>query len=181
MAELLFDPASVPEDERNFEPIPAGNYKMQVIESAIADTKSGSGKILTLTIEILEGPFANRRIWDRLNVQNDNPDAQRIAQRSLADLCLQLGIKLRNSDDLHFKPFTAKVTIQPDKSGQYGPQNRVRYTVAKPAGGAGQPARAASAAQPAARPAQGAAKPWNQPKAQQAAEPQGDGLAESFE
>jgi len=143
-----FDPNDVPEDDRSFEPLPAGDYVMQVIESEIKDTKSGSGQQLVLTLEVTEGPLSNRRVWDRLNIVNQNADAQRIAQRSLADLCLAVGIaQLRNTEELHFKPFVGKVSIQPDKTGQYGPQNRVRY---KPRNGGGGGGVARPAAQPAA-------------------------------
>ena len=165
-----FAPNEVPEDDRNFEPIPAGQYRMQIIESRIEDTKSGTGQMLTLTLEIIDGPYANRRIWDRLNIRNENPDAQRIAQRALADLCLAIGVgQLRDTEELHFKIFTARVTIQPDKSGQYGPQNRVRYAAAKgQAVGQGQAPQAAQkpagAAPRAAAQAPAGNKPWNQPK-----------------
>jgi hypothetical protein len=132
MAELNmdFNPSEVPEDDRSFEPLPAGDYTMQVIESELKDTKSGSGQQLVLTLEVIEGPFSNRRVWDRLNIRNQNADAQRIAQRALADLCLAVGISsLRNSEELHFKPFIGAVKIREDKTGQYGPQNTVRYKV----------------------------------------------------
>lgn len=175
-----FAPQDIPEDERSFEPIPAGLYKMQVIESSIADTKSGSGQILKLTIEVIEGQFANRRIFENLNVRNDNPTAQSIAQRALADLCNLLGIaQLRDTEELHFHPFTARVTVQQDKSGQYGPQNRIRYNIGKQgAPGAAQPAR--TAPQGGARPAQQAqkpavgGKPWNNPKPAQKPDPMDD-------
>jgi hypothetical protein len=155
-----FNANEVPEDDRSFEPLAAGDYTMQVIDSDIKPTKTG-GQQLVLTIEVIEGAMSGRRVWDRLNIQNQNPDAQRIAQRSLADLCLAVGIaSLRNSEDLHFKPFVGKVTIKQDKTGQYGPQNQVRY---KPRGG--QPPAAAQrstapATQPSARPPASGAKPW---------------------
>ncbi|CAL8972779.1 hypothetical protein RHODGE_RHODGE_01003 [Rhodoplanes serenus] len=152
MVEFLetFDPNEVPEDDRSFDPIPAGEYLMQVIESEIKSTKSGSGEQLVLTLEVVEGPCANRRVWDRLNIRNQNADAQRIAQRSLADLCLAVGVmSLRDTEDLHFKPFIGKVTIKTDKSGQYGPQNAVRY---KPRGGQPPAGKSAPQGQSAARP-----------------------------
>jgi hypothetical protein len=165
MAELdqTFNAQDVPEDDRGgFDPLPAGEYTMQVIESEIKDTKSGSGQQLVLTLEVIEGQYSNRRVWDRLNIRNQNADAQRIAQRSLADLCLALNIQsLRNSEDLHFKPFIGKVAIRQDKTGQYGPQNTVRY---KQKGG-GAPRVAAPSTAPKAqtqqqpKPASGA-KPW---------------------
>lgn len=177
MAELDmdFNPAEVPEDDRSFEPLPAGDYTMQVIESEIKATKAGTGQQLVLTLEVMEGPLSNRRVWDRLNIQNQNPDAQRIAQRALADLCLAVGVaSLRNSDELHFKPFTAKVAIRQDKTGKYGPSNSVRY---KAKGGAApvRPTAGSAASRPTAAaqgsgtanrsaPAASPSKPWNQPK-----------------
>lgn len=173
MAELNmdFNPSEVPEDDRSFSPLPAGEYTMQVIESEIKDTKSGTGQQLILTLEVIEGPFSNRRVWDRLNIRNQNADAQRIAQRALADLCLAVGIQsLRNSEDLHFHPFIGKVAIREDKTGQYGPQNTVRYKAR--GGGApraastttAKPAAAAQPAQQTAKPATGA-KPWQRASA----------------
>lgn len=158
MAQLdqVFNADEIPEDDRSFEPLPAGDYEMQVIESEIKDTKSGSGQQLVLTLEVLSGPSQGRRVWDRLNIVNQNADAQRISQRALADLCLATGVTaLKDTEELHFKPFIGKVTIRPAK-GEYGPSNSVRYkakgaVAARPAAQA-RPAQAAQTAKPAARP-----------------------------
>lgn len=167
--DMDFNANEVPEDTNSFDPLPAGDYTMQVIESEIKDTKSGTGQQLVLTLEVIEGAFSNRRVWDRLNIRNQNADAQRIAQRSLADLCLAVGIQsLRNSEDLHFKPFLGKVKIREDKTGQYGPQNTVRYKArGGMAPGASQVKQTASpSTQPAAKPAAtGATKPWRRASA----------------
>lgn len=152
-------PEKIPEDDRNFEPLPAGTYKLQVIESRLQETSTGSGEMLVLTLEVIDGPYANRRLWDRLNIRNDSADAQRIAQRALADLCLQIGISpLEDSEQLHFKPFMGRVTIVPDRTGQYGPSNRVRYNVNLPetmaasrGGGGKQPPTQGQSRQPQGR------------------------------
>src|SRR6516162_5872898 len=117
-----FNPDSIAPDDRSFEPVPTGNYRMQVIESKVEDTKTGSGQMLTLTLEIIDGEYQNRRIWDRLNVRNQSPDAQRIAQQSLAALCRSIGLQgqvVQDSEVLHFKPFTARVTIEQSRDAQY--------------------------------------------------------------
>jgi hypothetical protein len=132
----------------------------------VKDTKAGTGQQLVLTLEVMEGPMTHRRIWDRLNIRNQNADAQRIAQRALADLCLAVGIaSLHNSEDLHFKPFTGRVTIKADKTGQYGPQNAVRYRIGKAA------APAAATAQPAARSTPQQPAPALRPAARPASQP----------
>ncbi len=166
--------ADIPADDRSFEPLPKGNYRLQVIESRIDDTKSGTGQMLTLTLEVIEGQYKGRRIWDRLNIRNTNPEAQRIALVAHAKLCRLVGIKenkdARESENLHFKPFTAQVTIQEDKSGQYGPQNRVRYP--DPGTGSrsgGQPATGQALGKSSTPTAGMAAKPWQQGSAKKAA------------
>ena len=134
MAELdeEFAPSDVPEDERSFQLIPPNNYDMQVIDSSV-DPCNG-GKMVKLTMEIITGQYANRRLWDNLCIQHNNPETQRIAQRALADLCLSIGHAgaLRDTEDLHFKPFVGKVSIkkaskeQIDK-GYPDDKNVVRY------------------------------------------------------
>src|SRR6516164_5590981 len=107
MARLDFNVSDVPEDtgDRSFDPIPAGDYIVQVVESEIRDTKAGTGKQLVLTLEVVDGPFTGRKLWDRLNIVNQSPEAQRISQRSLADLCMAIGISdLRDSEVLHYRP-----------------------------------------------------------------------------
>src|SRR5690349_2178890 len=107
MAELAMDfyANEVPEDDKNFDVLPAGDYHCQVIASEVKPTKANNGdELLELTIEVIAGPAERRKLWDRINIKNSNADAQRIAQRTLADLCLAVGIStLRNTDDLHFK------------------------------------------------------------------------------
>ncbi|WP_089177118.1 DUF669 domain-containing protein [Bosea sp. AS-1] len=159
-----FDPTSVPEDERSFDLLPAGDYVMQIIESELKPKDNGDCG-LNLTIEIIDGPFANRKIWDWLNIRHSNPQAQSIAQRALADLCLATGVQgLRDSEELHFKPFIGTVKINPAK-GNYEASNGIkRY---KPMSGGGAPRQApaparvapAAAAQ-ASRPAAGGNAPW---------------------
>jgi len=125
MAELgSFDPDAVSDDR---EIIAAGNYVAQVIESSLADTKAGTGKMLKLTWEIIDGPLAKRRVWENLNIINPNPDAQAIAERALKRICGAVGHTgtLSDSEQLHFKPCEITVAIKPAE-GQYGESNQVK-------------------------------------------------------
>jgi hypothetical protein len=129
MPRLDFNAAAVPEDtnRRTFDPLPEGDYVLQVIDSEVRATKSGTGQMLVLTLEVVDGSYRGRRIWDRLNIRNQNPTAQHIAENALADLCKALGIaNLIESETLHYKPFGARVKVRPAE-GQYGPSNTVRY------------------------------------------------------
>ena len=181
MADLgeTFDPASIPESDRNFDPLPAGLYQVQVTESEIVDIKSGNGQSLVLTFEVMGGTFENRKLWDRLNIRHSSEQAQSIAQRALADLFLATNTPpSRNSDDLHFKPCLAKVRIVPAKDG-YEAKNEIRgykalagAPASPPAQKAAPTARAApvTSGKPAAGGGGGSA-PWRRPAAAQARTP----------
>ena len=126
-----FNTDDVPPSE--FTPLPAGDYLVQIIESEVKPTKSGEGKQLVLTFEVLDGECQNRRVWERLNISNPSAQAQSIAQRALADLYTAVGLATVNdSEELHFKPLIVRLKIK-DDGGDFGPQNRIsRYL---PAGG----------------------------------------------
>jgi hypothetical protein len=182
MADLgeTFDPNAVPASEFNGDPLPAGNYQVQITESDIAETKSGSGTMLKLTMEVMSGEFTNRKLWTNLNIRNQNAQAQSIAQRALADIFQATGTPpSRNSDDLHFKPMMVRVIVKPDE--QYGPRNEVKAY--KPLAGVAAPpmgkaAPVARTAAPAARqaPASGGARPWAKPATAPAARAQADDI-----
>ena len=153
-----FDPNEVPQDERSFEPLPVGDYNCQITESEIIETRTG-GEMLKLTLEVIDGPFANRKVWDNLNIRNANATAQSIAHRALADLCAACGSgPISDSDELHFKPFVATLKIEPERTvgdRTYDARNAVkRYK-----GRGGQPPAGKSPAQPAQRSAQATSSP----------------------
>lgn len=159
MALFSFDAQSVDPGASSFDPMPPGNYLGQIIESDIKPTRSG-GRQLALTLEIIDGPHARRRVWDNLNIENSNAQAQEIAQRQLSQLCHALGIRhLNDTAQLHGKPVRAKIAIQPAQD-QYPAKNVIKAYAAVEAGaqptGAAPPTTAAAAApKPAA-----ARKPW---------------------
>jgi Protein of unknown function (DUF669) len=153
-----FDPNDVPQDERSFEPLPAGDYNCQITDSEIVETRTG-GEMLKLTLEVIDGPYANRKVWDNLNIRNSNATAQSIAHRTLADLCAACGLgPIADSEELHFKPFVAVLKIEPERTvgdRTYDARNGVKRYKAR----GGQPPVGKAAAQPAARPAPQAARP----------------------
>jgi hypothetical protein len=147
--DMTFRPEDAPANE--YDPLPAGQYMAQVIDSTIADTKSGNGQMLTLTWEVLAGPFEGRMLFDRLNIRNTNEKAQAIGLQQLAKICVALGIpSVSDSEELHHLPLMLDVKIQDDKSGSYGPQNQIKKY--SPING---PANPPAQAQPQPRPATG--------------------------
>ncbi len=147
-----FDANSV--EPSNFDVFPAGKYLAQIVSSEMRPTKDGRGQYLFLELDILEGQFAGRKLFDRLNLVNDNPDTVDIATRTLSSICRATGqMQVKDSEQLHLIPLIADVRVRPPK-GQYGESNSIRYlprnAAAAPATRA--PAAYASAPAPATAP-----------------------------
>ncbi len=163
MAQLNFNAQGV-DTTSQFDAIPAGDYEAMVTASQSKTTKDGAGSFLELTLEIQNGQFQGRRLWDRLNLQNKNPKAVEIAQKQLAMLCHATGvIQVNDSEQLHNRPIVVKVSAKHDDySGEM--RNEVKGYKAKAASNASTfAAPRANAAAPAFAPPAPAAKsalPW---------------------
>lgn len=160
-----FDANSVTPDAPR-DVIPAGDYTVQIINSEMKPTKAGTGAYLWMELEILDGPYARQHLFDRLNLQNTNPQAQEIAQRALSAICHAIGkLQVSDSDQLHFQPLRAKVKVKPadgqyaasNEIGGYSPLNGARPAASAPATAAARPSAPPAAA---AAPAGGGGAPW---------------------
>lgn len=113
-----FDASSV-EPSRSFEPLPEGKYEAVITESEMKETRAGNGRYLALTLEIVGGDHAGRRLWDRLNLENPNEKAVDIAKATLSAICRALGIlKPKDSAELHNKPLVVRVALRRDENGE---------------------------------------------------------------
>ncbi len=158
-----------------FEVLPAGKYEVQIVQSEMKTTKDGHGSYLHLEMAILSGEHANRKLFDRLNLINNNQQAVEIAQRTLSAICHAIGVmNVDDSEKLHFKPMLVDVKVKPagpDKQGVHREaQNEVKGYF--PLNSAVQSRPTASAVRPAAAPAVQARAttptvgPWNKAKQQ---------------
>ena len=110
MANLNGFNASEVEPTSGFEPIPAGKYLAAITESEIKPTKNGSGSYLQMTFTIIEGEFKNRVLWARLNLNNPNATAVKIARSELSAICRSVGVLTpRDSVELHNIPLVITV------------------------------------------------------------------------
>ena len=71
----------------NFDPVPAGDYRAQVVDSDVKGTKSGSGYYAKLEWEIIDGEYTGRKVFANYNLQNNSEKAQEIGQREFAAAC----------------------------------------------------------------------------------------------
>lgn len=113
MANLNGFNASEVEPTSNFEPLPAGKYLAAISDSEMKATKNGSGNYLQLTFTIIEGPYKNRVLWARLNLNNPNATAVKIAQSELSAICHAVGVmQPRDSLELHNLPLVIVVKLK---------------------------------------------------------------------
>lgn len=143
--------------------IPPGKYPVQIVNSEMRATKDGNGQYLWLEIDIIDGQFRNRKLWDRLNLVNGNQQTAEIAQRTLSAICHATGqMQVSDSEQLHARPMLATVKVRPagpDRSGTMrDAQNEVRGY--EPLSGQAPAAVARAPAPQAPKPAASAVPPW---------------------
>lgn len=149
---------AAPRPERG--PLPRGMYQVIVMASDLKTNNAGTGQYIELTLQVVDGEHAGRRLWDRLNVSNPNKTAEDIAKRQLQELCLAAGVtNLTDTEQLHDIPVLAEVDIdrkEPDRNRVTG-YAAISAGAPAPAPKSTQAARPATAPTPSSKPA---ARPW---------------------
>jgi hypothetical protein len=118
-------------DANNVEPsaprenLPPDDYVMHIKASEMKPTKKGNGQYLLLDLEVLEGPFKGRHVFDRLNLDNPNETAVEIANKTLSAICHAVGVlRVKDSNQLHNRKMI--VTVDVEKQEGYSPSNAVK-------------------------------------------------------
>ncbi len=158
MAQLgeTFNTENLPEDQGNFEPIPAGWYTATIGEADLRDTKAGTGQYVSVRYNITGPTHEGRVVFGNLNIRNPNPKAEEIGRQQLGSIMRAIGLpSVQDTDQLIGGNLQIKVSIQ--KSEEYGDKNEVKGF--KAIDGA-RPPVASEPAQQAAQPAAAAAPPW---------------------
>ena len=113
MADLRGFDANTVEPNDSFDPLPNGDYLCIITASEMKPTKAGDGAYLELELQVLEGPYQSRKLWDRLNLNNSNETAVRIARGALSAICRAVGVpQPKDSCELHDLPLLVKVACK---------------------------------------------------------------------
>ncbi len=153
MASLSNFDASQVDPSVALDPIPAGKYPAIITDSEFKPTKSGAGRYLQLTLQVLDGEHRGRLLWARLNLENPNATTVKIARGELSAICRAVGVlQPRDSVELHNIPLEVSVGLKRrDDNGEF---TSVLKGYARRGG-------AAVAAQPQAAPStSGSVPPW---------------------
>lgn len=86
----LFNFSKEAVEDQSFDVVPAGRYLAQVCDHSMKPTKTG-GHILNLTLEITGPTHAGRKLFEGLNIDNQNEKAVMIALATLKSICTHAG------------------------------------------------------------------------------------------
>jgi len=124
MSKFGFDLNDYTAEQRNYDPLPKGDYMLTCTEAEEKTTKSG-GTMIAATFEVVSGKYAGRKIWNNYNIHNSSEVAQKIGREQVSAWAKAVGKPNATSfDDLIEKPFTAAVDIEKGRDG-YADKNRI--------------------------------------------------------
>jgi hypothetical protein len=147
MATLAGFNANEVEPTSDFDPVPAGKYVAVITESEVKMNKANTGSYLQLTFQIIEGECKNRFLWARLNLDNPNTTAVKIARAELSAICRAVGVMTpSDSVELHNLPLVISVKLK--KRPDTGETQNEISGYAKKEAVAGKPMQATSDAPP---------------------------------
>lgn len=110
MANLNGFDANEVEPTTDFDPIPAGKYLAVITDSEFKENKSGTGSYLQFTFQVIDGEYKGRFLWSRLNLDNPNATAVKIARAELSAICRAVGVMSpSDSAELHDLPLVISV------------------------------------------------------------------------
>ena len=142
MATLQGFNANDVEPATDFEAIPAGKYLAVITETEVKPNKLGTGSYLQLTFQVIEGEYKNRFLWARLNLDNPNATAVKIARAELSAICRAVGVMAPgDSVELHDLPLV--ISVKCKKRADTGEITNEIKGYAKKEAAAGKPVQAA--------------------------------------
>jgi len=104
-----------PDDEPNtgFDPLPNGKYLCVITNSEMKPTRNGAGEYLELELEVIEGPYKSRKVWDRLTLKHTNEMTVKIARGTFRQIRDATGVaNPSNSIELHNLPIVVAVGLK---------------------------------------------------------------------
>jgi len=151
MAQFQFNANDAPVAQpRSYGPLPPGDYPVVITRSDFKPTQAGTGHYIELEMQVTDGEHSGRRLWERLNVNNPNKQAEDIARAALGQLCEAVDVlDMEDTEQLHDIPFVISVEInrkEPDRNRIVAYSKVISAPKTPPA--------------PPARPAAAGARPW---------------------
>ena len=141
------------EDGGGFEPLPRGKYEAVITQTEQVETKNGD-PMLRLTIEIIEGQYTGRKVFDQFMLQHPNEKAQLIGLQKLKSIKLAVG-KPGDVEESDLWGTPIQIGLKVEEPDGYAARNVITFYKAL-----AQPVAPAPAATVAKKPAEATKRSW---------------------
>lgn len=119
MTSFYFDTREYTPEPSSFDPLPQGTYKGMIVKAAEKVSQSTGTPYASLEIEILEGKYKGRKVYDNLFLNSANATAQSIARGKMNGIANALGlVVIEGESDFVFKPLSVNVGVDKDGKNQ---------------------------------------------------------------
>lgn len=105
--------------------LPSGEYRMMISKAELRALKSGNGTALSIEFAVVGGASNGARHFENLNIQHNNPTAQKIAHEHLANLLDACSLprdtlKTRGTAKLEGQVVLAEIVRKAARDPKYG-------------------------------------------------------------
>lgn len=118
----------------DYTPIPAGDVLAYITKSEYKKTKAKTGTYLQLIWKVQSEKYRGRTLFDNLNLDNPNPIAVEIANKTLNSICKACDkIGVQDSEELHGILCKLTLSVSPATATQPASNNIKAYNKASEA------------------------------------------------
>lgn len=105
----------LPQDEQQGGVIPAGQYVVKIERAQLKDTKSGTGRYISLMLRVQGPTHSNAVVFAMINISNQNQEAERIGKAQLRSIMEAIGLQtITDTDQLIGGVMDVKVAVEKD-------------------------------------------------------------------
>lgn len=109
----------------SYEPLPEGWYNVRISEADVQMTKAGTGRYIKLRLDVIGPTHEGRVLFTNLNINNPNPEAERIGRQQLGDVLRAIGLAaIEDTDQLVGGTLSVKAVIKAQEG--YEPRNEIK-------------------------------------------------------
>ena len=91
--------------------LPEDKYVAQIIGSKEKTNNDGEGSRISLTLQVVAGPYEGRLFWDNLHLKNKSKQAVEFSKATLSSICAATGVRVI-TDTLQLHDIPMLVTVK---------------------------------------------------------------------
>jgi hypothetical protein len=103
-----------------------GHYVARIVDAIVKPYKTGKGRAVFLTWELMDDEYAARKLWSKCTLSHESEKAVKFGRQQFKDICDACGIAgpFKDLTMLYNKPCSIWVRVE-EGDGQYPPKNEV--------------------------------------------------------